>query len=217
MPDEDGYSLIRSIRTFPRSDVRNVPAIALTAFARAEDSTHGSTGQGRRPGQTGAVLRTQSGRSGGHYTEAAHRAVKGREHLLSERRTAVALDLLLDPGDILQRCQSSGRAHDATAPAAAALGLTEDDPPFLKAPHHLRDRLLRDSHANDELGYRDPTSTEVFGDSVTCVAIPGVPESYHLGTNATTPGSGNSPYVLPEQSSFFADFDHVDDPPGTVQ
>ena len=39
MPDEDGYSLIRSIRTFPRSDVRNVPAIALTAFARAEDRT----------------------------------------------------------------------------------------------------------------------------------------------------------------------------------
>jgi signal transduction histidine kinase len=43
MPDEDGYSLIRSIRTFPRSEVRNIPALALTAFARAEDRTRALT------------------------------------------------------------------------------------------------------------------------------------------------------------------------------
>ena len=37
MPDEDGYSLIRSIRTLATDDKKNIPAIALTAFARNED------------------------------------------------------------------------------------------------------------------------------------------------------------------------------------
>jgi signal transduction histidine kinase len=39
MPDEDGYSLIRSIRTLPRDDQKGIPAIALTAYARNEDRT----------------------------------------------------------------------------------------------------------------------------------------------------------------------------------
>jgi CheY-like chemotaxis protein len=39
MPDEDGYSLIRSIRTLPVEEKKDVPAIALTAFARNEDRT----------------------------------------------------------------------------------------------------------------------------------------------------------------------------------
>jgi signal transduction histidine kinase/ActR/RegA family two-component response regulator len=39
MPEEDGYALIRSIRTLPLEEKRNVPAIALTAFARNEDRT----------------------------------------------------------------------------------------------------------------------------------------------------------------------------------
>jgi CheY-like chemotaxis protein len=39
MPDEDGYSLIRSIRTLPTDDKKNIPVIALTAFARNEDRT----------------------------------------------------------------------------------------------------------------------------------------------------------------------------------
>ena len=39
MPVEDGYSLIRSIRTLADEDKRNVPAIALTAYARNEDRT----------------------------------------------------------------------------------------------------------------------------------------------------------------------------------
>jgi CheY-like chemotaxis protein len=39
MPNEDGYSLIRSIRTLPFDDKKNIPAIALTAFARNEDRT----------------------------------------------------------------------------------------------------------------------------------------------------------------------------------
>jgi signal transduction histidine kinase/CheY-like chemotaxis protein len=39
MPDGDGYSLIRDIRTHPHEGKRNIPAIALTAFARTEDRT----------------------------------------------------------------------------------------------------------------------------------------------------------------------------------
>jgi signal transduction histidine kinase/CheY-like chemotaxis protein len=38
MPDEDGYTLIRSVRTLP-NEKRSIPAIALTAFARNEDRT----------------------------------------------------------------------------------------------------------------------------------------------------------------------------------
>jgi len=37
MPNEDGYSLIRSVRTLPTEAKRSIPAIALTAFARNED------------------------------------------------------------------------------------------------------------------------------------------------------------------------------------
>ena len=39
MPGEDGYSLIRSIRTLPSDAKRKVPVIALTAYARNEDRT----------------------------------------------------------------------------------------------------------------------------------------------------------------------------------
>ena len=37
MPDEDGYSLIRRVRTLPDKQRRNIPAVALTAFTRAQD------------------------------------------------------------------------------------------------------------------------------------------------------------------------------------
>lgn len=37
MPDEDGYSLIRRIRLLPDRQHRDIPAIALTAFTRAQD------------------------------------------------------------------------------------------------------------------------------------------------------------------------------------
>ncbi|HLM00633.1 MAG TPA: PAS domain S-box protein [Pyrinomonadaceae bacterium] len=37
MPEEDGYALIRRIRNLPREQGGSVPAIALTAYARAED------------------------------------------------------------------------------------------------------------------------------------------------------------------------------------
>jgi CheY-like chemotaxis protein len=37
MPGEDGFSLIKKIRKLPDREGGNVPAIALTAYARAED------------------------------------------------------------------------------------------------------------------------------------------------------------------------------------
>jgi CheY-like chemotaxis protein len=37
MPDEDGYTLIRKIRALPAEAGGRIPAIALTAYARAED------------------------------------------------------------------------------------------------------------------------------------------------------------------------------------
>ncbi len=37
MPDEDGYSLIRKVRTLKNEQHRSIPAIALTAFTRAQD------------------------------------------------------------------------------------------------------------------------------------------------------------------------------------
>ena len=37
MPDEDGYSFIRKVRTASSEETKDIPAIALTAFARARD------------------------------------------------------------------------------------------------------------------------------------------------------------------------------------
>jgi CheY-like chemotaxis protein len=37
MPDEDGYSLLRRVRALPPQKGGDVPAIALTAYARPED------------------------------------------------------------------------------------------------------------------------------------------------------------------------------------
>jgi CheY-like chemotaxis protein len=37
MPDEDGYSLISKIRALPSDEGGQIPAAALTAYARAED------------------------------------------------------------------------------------------------------------------------------------------------------------------------------------
>ena len=37
MPDEDGYSLIEKIRALPSERGGDIPAAALTAYARAED------------------------------------------------------------------------------------------------------------------------------------------------------------------------------------
>jgi PAS domain S-box-containing protein len=37
MPDEDGYSLIRKVRRMTNERARNLPAVAVTAYARSED------------------------------------------------------------------------------------------------------------------------------------------------------------------------------------
>jgi CheY-like chemotaxis protein len=37
MPGEDGYELIRRVRELPAGQGGNIPAVALTAYARAED------------------------------------------------------------------------------------------------------------------------------------------------------------------------------------
>jgi PAS domain S-box-containing protein len=39
MPDEDGYTLIRRVRNLPPDQGGRIPAVALTAYARAEDRT----------------------------------------------------------------------------------------------------------------------------------------------------------------------------------
>jgi CheY-like chemotaxis protein len=39
MPEVDGFELIRRIRASPNPAVRDLPAAALTAFARSEDRT----------------------------------------------------------------------------------------------------------------------------------------------------------------------------------
>ena len=39
MPEMDGFELIKRIRALPNSATKNVPAAALTAFARSEDRT----------------------------------------------------------------------------------------------------------------------------------------------------------------------------------
>jgi hypothetical protein len=39
MPEEDGYSLIRKVRTLSAEQGGKIPAVALTAYARAEDRT----------------------------------------------------------------------------------------------------------------------------------------------------------------------------------
>ena len=37
MPDADGYDFIRKLRALPREQGGRIPAVALTAYARAED------------------------------------------------------------------------------------------------------------------------------------------------------------------------------------
>ncbi|HRH43100.1 MAG TPA: CHASE3 domain-containing protein [Pyrinomonadaceae bacterium] len=43
MPDEDGYSLIRKVRALSDEHKKNIPAIALTAFTRAQDRMRAMT------------------------------------------------------------------------------------------------------------------------------------------------------------------------------
>ena len=38
MPGEDGYSFMKQLRSHVSAQTRNIPAIALTAYARSEDA-----------------------------------------------------------------------------------------------------------------------------------------------------------------------------------
>jgi PAS domain S-box-containing protein len=40
MPQQDGYSLLQTLRQYPDPHLRHIPAIALTAYARQEDREH---------------------------------------------------------------------------------------------------------------------------------------------------------------------------------
>ena len=40
MPEEDGYSFIERVRALPPAQGGRTPAVALTAYARAEDQAH---------------------------------------------------------------------------------------------------------------------------------------------------------------------------------
>ena len=71
MADEDGLSLMRRIRSLAGAHRRDVPALALTAFARAEDTTHaleaGFTKHAKKPiapNELIATLRELAGRAG---------------------------------------------------------------------------------------------------------------------------------------------------------
>jgi CheY-like chemotaxis protein len=70
MPDEDGYSLVRRLRASPPERGGSVPAVALTAYGRAEDraSVAGTTdladGGESRSGEHRRWLHSNSSRSG---------------------------------------------------------------------------------------------------------------------------------------------------------
>jgi signal transduction histidine kinase/ActR/RegA family two-component response regulator len=62
MPDEDGYSLVRKIRTLTNEELQRVPAIALTAFASNEDRTRalvaGFNAHLAKPAEPATLVRT---------------------------------------------------------------------------------------------------------------------------------------------------------------
>jgi CheY-like chemotaxis protein len=70
MPDIDGYELLRRVRGLPHPSLRRLPALALTAFARAEDQARSlSSGfdahltKPMNPGQVLATVARLAGRS----------------------------------------------------------------------------------------------------------------------------------------------------------
>ncbi len=71
MPGEDGYSLIRRVRALPPAQGGNVPAAALTAYARAEDRTRAllagfqqHVAKPVEPKELAAVVANLAGRTG---------------------------------------------------------------------------------------------------------------------------------------------------------
>jgi CheY-like chemotaxis protein len=72
MPGEDGYALIRKVRALGAARGGNVPAIALTAYARAEDRVKAILAGFQHhvvkpvePGELIAMVASLTGRTGG--------------------------------------------------------------------------------------------------------------------------------------------------------
>ena len=70
MPQEDGYTLIRQVRALPTDQGGQIPAVALTAYARAEDRTQALLAGFQlhvpkpvNPGELAAVIANLSGRT----------------------------------------------------------------------------------------------------------------------------------------------------------
>ena len=71
MPEKDGYELIKAIRSSSDPRVKDIPAAALTAFARSEDRTKAMQSGFEMhlakpvdPGELLAVVATLAGRTG---------------------------------------------------------------------------------------------------------------------------------------------------------
>ncbi|MEH1934851.1 MAG: ATP-binding protein [Nostoc sp.] len=70
MPQEDGYTLIRKVRALPTDQGGRIPAVALTAYARAEDRTQALLAGFQlhvpkpvNPGELAAVIANLTGRT----------------------------------------------------------------------------------------------------------------------------------------------------------
>ncbi|WP_338422972.1 PAS domain S-box protein [Anabaena sphaerica] len=70
MPQEDGYTLIRKVRSLPSDQGGKIPAVALTAYARAEDRTQALLAGFQlhipkpiNPGELAAVVANLAGRT----------------------------------------------------------------------------------------------------------------------------------------------------------
>ncbi|WP_334747733.1 hybrid sensor histidine kinase/response regulator [Nostoc sp.] len=70
MPQEDGYTLIRQVRALPTDQGGRIPAVALTAYARAEDRTQALLAGFQlhvpkpvNPGELAAVIANLTGRT----------------------------------------------------------------------------------------------------------------------------------------------------------
>ncbi|MEH2371629.1 hybrid sensor histidine kinase/response regulator [Nostoc sp.] len=70
MPQEDGYTLIRKVRALPTEQGGRIPAVALTAYARAEDRTQALLAGFQlhvpkpvNPGELAAVIANLTGRT----------------------------------------------------------------------------------------------------------------------------------------------------------
>lgn len=71
MPEEDGYTLIRKVRSLPSNEGGKIPAVALTAYARSEDRTQALLAGFQlhipkpvNPGELAAVVANLAGRTG---------------------------------------------------------------------------------------------------------------------------------------------------------